>query len=326
MSKCEFGKDSVSYLGHIIFAGFVSVEQDKIAAIQNWPVPITVKQLRAFLGLAGYYRRFVARFASIAAPLTQLLRKDAFVWGANSDHSFDALKTALTNTPVLKLPNFSQKFVVQTDASSVGAGAILLQEGHPIAYFSKQLGPRMQLASAYSQEMWDIMEAIRKWRQYFLGVHFEVQTDHKSLGTLMDQVVQTPEQQLWVSKLQGYDFSISYRPGKENAPADALSRLPEIEFSAVVGHSKPVVAVLNALRDFIQQHDETKQLYMNIQQRFEQYLEHQLKGGLILFRSRIFIPTQSTLQHLLIEEYHSNPGEGHDGVKRTMAKLMRDFY
>lgn len=129
MSKCEFSTHSISYLGHVIYVAFVSIEQEKITVIQQWPTPMTVKQLRAFFGLAGYYKRFVAGFASIKASLTQLLRKDTFMWGGNSNKAFEALKRALTNTPLLKLPNFSAKFIVQTDASQVGIEADFYRKG-----------------------------------------------------------------------------------------------------------------------------------------------------------------------------------------------------
>lgn len=241
------------------------MEHEKIQAIQEWLTPKSVKQLRAFLRLAGYYKRFVAGFASISAPLTQLLRKDAFVWGGDLDQAFETLKQALTNTPVLKLPNFMKKFIVQTYESHVGAGAVLLQGGHPIAYFSKQMGSKLQIVSTYSREMWAILEAVHKWCQYLLGVPFEVQTDHKSLKALLDQVVQTPEQQLWVSKLQGYDFTITYKPGKDNTPPDALSHLLEMAYSAILGHSKPIVTVLDALREFTRHHEKTSHLLVDIQ-------------------------------------------------------------
>lgn len=142
----------------------MAVDPDKIRPIKEWPIPGTVKALRSFLGLCGYYRRFVAQYSKLAAPLTELLRKDAFVWSEAATQAFHKLQQALSETPVLQLPDFSIPFVIQTNASGTGIGAVLLQRGHPIAYHSKQLAPRLQVASTYAREMFAITEAVKKWR------------------------------------------------------------------------------------------------------------------------------------------------------------------
>ena len=164
LSKCEFGCKTIGYLGHVITGEGVAVEPDKIQVIRDWPLPKTLKALRGFLGLYGYYRRFIAKYSQLAAPLTELLRKDAFIWTPVATQAFQKLQEALTQTPVLQLPDFSLPFVVQTDASGTGVGAVLLQNGHPIAYFSKQMTPRLQAASTYAREMFAITEAVKKWR------------------------------------------------------------------------------------------------------------------------------------------------------------------
>lgn len=189
-----------------------------------WPLPRTVKQLRGFLGLTGYYRRFVAHYATTAAPLTNLLKKDAFEWSEEAGTAFEALKIAMTSAPVLSLPDFSKTFYVETDASDVGIGAVLIQDAHPIAFFSHKLGPRRRAASTYHKELFAIVEAVQKWRQYLLGREFVIRSDQKSLNELLLQVVQTPDQQLYVRKLMGYKFRIEYKKGVTNRAADALSR------------------------------------------------------------------------------------------------------
>lgn len=160
-----FGQPSVEYLGHFVSQGEVRADPKKIEAMAAWPQPKSLKQLRGFLGLTGYYRRFIRGYASLAAPLTDLLRKDAFIWTENATKAFDILKQALTSAPVLKLPNFEEEFVVETDASNSGIGAILSQQGHPIYYFSKKLSPRKQAASTYTKELLAITESVLKWRQ-----------------------------------------------------------------------------------------------------------------------------------------------------------------
>ncbi|XP_030479409.2 uncharacterized protein LOC115696659 [Cannabis sativa] len=230
-NKCKFFQPTIDYLGHLVSAKGVQADPSKISAMLEWPQPRNIKQLRGFLGLTGYYRRFVAHYASIAAPLTELLKKDSFHWTIQANTAFHHLKQTMTETPVLSLPDFSKEFIIEADASSVGKGAVLMQQGHPIAFFSRKLGPKFAGTSAYFRELRAIVEAVTKWRQYLLGRHFTIRTDHKSLKELLTQVIQTPEQQQVLRKLIGFHFSIEYKAGKENSVADALSRQHEGSFS-----------------------------------------------------------------------------------------------
>lgn len=145
------------------------------------------------MGLTGYYRRFVQSYATIAAGLTDLLRNTTFEWTAHATTSFHQLKAAMSSLITLALPNFMNPFEVTTDASNISIGVVLSQDDHPIAFFSKRFCPRMQVASAYVRELFAITEAIKKWRQYFIGRKFHIYTDQRSLKHLLSQVVQTPE-------------------------------------------------------------------------------------------------------------------------------------
>ncbi|GJU53978.1 reverse transcriptase [Tanacetum coccineum] len=165
-SKCVFGAETLEYLGHIISGRGVAMDPKKVVAVREWSEPTTQRQVRGFLGLAGYYRRFIKGYATLAAPLTDLLRKDGFKWGVQEATAFAELKHQLTTAPILSLPNFDQVFVVEADASATGIGAVLLQNNRPISFFSRKLGPRMCVAATYQKELFAIVEAVYKWRQY----------------------------------------------------------------------------------------------------------------------------------------------------------------
>lgn len=203
LSKCCFGFTVVDYLGHTISHQGVQIDRSKIQAVLNWPTPTNLKQLRGFLGLSGYYRRFVCHNATIAGPLTELLKKDAFTWTLQATTAFEDLKHAITVAPVLALPDFHKPFILEIDVSGTGIGAILSQDKHPIAYFSKKLNPIMQRKSAYVRELYAVTKAMAKFRHYILGTMFIIHTDQKILKSLTTQTIQTPEQQKWLHKFFG---------------------------------------------------------------------------------------------------------------------------
>lgn len=151
----------------------------------RWQLPTTIKQLRGFLGLTGYYRRFIKQYAHIAHPMTELLKKDGYVWSEEATISFANLKKAMLSPLVLSYPDFSITFAVETDASQSGIGAVLMQNDHPIAYFSCKLTGKRRKASTYARELFAITRAIAKWRHYLLGRHFIIKTDHRTLKNLL---------------------------------------------------------------------------------------------------------------------------------------------
>jgi hypothetical protein len=227
LTKCSFAQTQISYLGHTISAAGVGTDPAKLEAIATWPSPSSVKELRSFLGLAGYYRRFVRNFGCISKPLTNLLKKHTlFIWTPNHESAFNALKTALCQSPVLALPDFSKPFSIETDASDLGVGAVLMQEGHPLAFFSKALGPKTRGLSTYEKEYMAILLAVQQWRPYLQFQEFTILTDQRSLTQLSDQRLHTHWQQCVFSKLLGLQYRIVYRPGTDNRAADAMSRHP----------------------------------------------------------------------------------------------------
>ncbi|XP_039855366.1 uncharacterized protein LOC120713480 [Panicum virgatum] len=171
-SKCAFGVTSIQYLGHIISADGVAMDPAKVQAVHDWPQPRSARAMRGFLGLAGYYRRFVRDYGAIAAPLTALLRKEGFHWSAEATAAFEALKMAVTSAPMMRLPDFDQQFVVECDASTHGFGAVLVQDKHPIAFFSRPVAPRHRSLAAYEHELIGLVHTIRHWRPYLWGRRF----------------------------------------------------------------------------------------------------------------------------------------------------------
>jgi hypothetical protein len=204
LSKCPFAQRQISYLGHTISEAGVGTDPAKVNAIQQWPVPANIKELRGFLGLARYYRKFVRHFGIIVKPLTNLLKKHVlFVWRPEHDVAFQTLKQALCQAPVLALPNFQKPFCIETDASDLGIGAILMQEGHPIAYLSKALGPKSRGLSTYEKEYMTILIVVQAWRAYLQFQEFVILTDQRSLTQLAEQQLHTQWQQKVFTKLLG---------------------------------------------------------------------------------------------------------------------------
>ena len=187
-SKCEFWKDSVEFLGHVLSDKGVSVDPSKIVTVQEWESPISVFQVRSFLGLAGYYRRFIEGFSKIAKPMTELLKKDTkYVWTEQCEAGFQELKTRLTTAPILVLPDTRNGFQVYCDASRHGLGCVLMQEGKVVAYASRQLKPHELNYATHDLELCAVVHALKIWRHYLIGNRIEVFSDHKSLKYLFTQ-------------------------------------------------------------------------------------------------------------------------------------------
>ena len=244
-SKCHFFRKEVKYLGHVVSENGVSTDPAKTEAIKNWPKPTTEKELRSFLGIAGYYRRFVQNFAKIAAPLHSLLSKPdksktklkseqfAKLWNENCDIAFRTLKEKLTTTPILGYPDFSKEFILEIDASMEGLGAVLSQERSTgnvvIAYASRTLRPTEKNMNNYSSMKLEFLglkwAVTEKFREYLLGSKCMVYTDNNPLSHLQSAKLGATEMR-WASQLAQFDFSVKYRSGGVNRNADALSRRP----------------------------------------------------------------------------------------------------
>ncbi|KAF8405746.1 hypothetical protein HHK36_007823 [Tetracentron sinense] len=300
--------------------------------------PVNVRPYR------GYYHKFVQNYGLIANPLTQLLKKGQFGWNPQVDTTFRVLKEAMATTPVLGLPNFSELFVLETHASGKGIGAVLTQNGRPLAFMSKAIGPKKQGWSVYSKEMLAIMEAIRMWRPYLLGRKFQIWTDQKSLKFFLEQRVLNPEQQKWVSKLLGYEYDIIYRPGKANSSADALSQknMGPSHMESTIVHTSPPESVptestLQALStpkfqlwEAMRQANTIDTYLLNLHQKLltqpENHRHLQNKNDILFYKGRVLLSPSSDLRSDLLHEFHDSKLGGHSGILRTYHRLGQSFY
>ena len=247
-------------------------------------------------------------------------------WTPSTQTAFEALKQALTSAPVLALPDFRLPFTVETDASAIGMGAVLSQQGHPIAFFSKPFSQKMLRASTYVRELFAITTAVKTWRQYLLGHSFTILTDHQSLKELMTQVVQTLEQHTYLVRLMGYDYHIQYRLGSHNQAANALSRLLEGAPQAFLILSVPCLTFLDELHDQLRTNSTFQQLMLDVQNHPDRHPEFSIANKLLLYKGCIWLPQGLPIFTTLLTEYHATPTGGHAGVAKTVARLMTNFY
>jgi hypothetical protein len=225
LSKCDFWLKEIKFLGHTISQASIAVDPDKVQEVMNWKPPTIVRQIRSFLGLAGYYRRFIPDFSRIAKPITELLKKEAkFVWGQKCEDAFHALRQHLTTAPVLAQPDSNKPFDVYCDASGTGLGCVLMQDNRVIAYASRALRPHEQNYPTHDLELAAVVHALKMWRHYLMGTHCNIFTDHKSLNYIFTQADLNMRQGRWLELIKDYDLDVHYHPGKANVVADALSR------------------------------------------------------------------------------------------------------
>lgn len=247
-SKCEFFKTELGFLGHVLSGDGVKADPRKVQAVVDWPQPKNVKQVRSFLGLANYYRRYVHGFANMAGALTLLTKKNvAFVWTSKQTQAFNDLKVALTSSPVLKNPEFGKPFTITCDASEFAVGAVLSQqtpEGErPVEFLSHTLNDTQRRWPTHDRELHAIVCALRRWRHYVEGVQTTVLTDHNALKYFMEQKDLSKRQVRWLESLQEYgnSLTIRYLPGKANVVADALSRRSDYELPPLTPSVLPEV-------------------------------------------------------------------------------------
>ena len=337
LSKCDFWLKEVSFVGHIVSAEGIRVDPAKIEVVVNWKSPQNVTEVRSFLGLAGYYRRFVRGFSVIASPLTKLLRKGIkFEWTDKCQNSFEQLKGMLVEAPVLTQPTPGKEYTLYSDASCIGLGCVLMQDGKVVAYASRQLKPHEQNYPTHDLELAAVVFALKIWRHYLYGEKCRVYIDHKSLKYLLTQKELNLRQGRWLELFKDYDCIIDYHPGKANIVANALSRKTVVAMSLQysdwrLGNDGAMLAQLEAqpvLKKMIidaQKNDEElqKKLQMVREGVKTEFLEKE--AGSLYFRHRLCVPNDKELKKKLLIEAHNTVFTMHPGGNK-MYQDLKQFY
>ncbi|KAK8931429.1 hypothetical protein KSP39_PZI016937 [Platanthera zijinensis] len=330
-SKCEFWLKEVSFLGHIVSANGIAVNPAKIRAVRDWPQLCSAADVRSFLGLAGYYRKFVEGFSKIALPLTSLTKKDAsFIWTPQCEGAFQELKERLTSAPILTIPSGQEGFQVYTDACQQGLGAVLMQHGKVVAYASRQLKVHEKNYATHDLELGAVVFALKIWRHYLYGVRCELFSDHKSLKYVFTQRELNMRQRRWLEFLCGYDFDLQYHPSKANTVADALSRNPLASASWMIGTPRDIVREIKFdLRDRIKDAQSDDPLFEDGIARLKAGKEHpdfQIRDGILYFRDRMFVPSGGQFRHEILYESHHTCYSIHPGITKMYADLKKTFW
>ena len=358
--KCEFMLNKVSFLGHVVNSVGIAVQQHKVAAVRDWPAPANKREVRGFLGLAGYYRRFVQGFAKIAEPLSLLTHDNvAWQWEEAQQSAFQELKDRLSSAPILVYANPTQPYILQTDASDLAVGAVLSQRQddgseRPIAYWSHKLNKAEFNYSATEKELLAIVLACEHWAGYLEGSQCPIliRTDHQPLTWLNGRPVVTARLARWVVRLTGYDFKIDYVKGKENVAADALSRRSDIEevarreiaglrsggqgervkLAMAMSDEQAVTAVDDKLSELCVNIDTIWDLMRTAAQNDDDYQRRlqgkqeddkwERRGGLLWSSDgAVWVPNNRELRTLVLQLAHD--WAGHFGISRTLGKIRQ---
>uniref|UniRef100_A0A1B6LP54 RNA-directed DNA polymerase n=1 Tax=Graphocephala atropunctata TaxID=36148 RepID=A0A1B6LP54_9HEMI len=320
LQKCKFAAEEIEYLGHMLNKEGVRPLKKKVEAIHNYPRPQSVREVRGFLGLSGYYRTHIKNFADIAKPLTQLTKgNQSFNWTDECEQAFKSLKEKLMSEPILVYPDFSKPFLLSTDASSVGLGAILANvidgQEHPICYASRQLNSSERNYSATELEMLAVIWAVKYFRCYLTGVHFTLVTDHSAIRWLLSLKDSTSRLTRWALKLQQYNYTVVHKPGKNHLNADSLSR-------AVLKVSKETLPVidLDTLRQEQRIDGECQKLKAH-----KRYKTN--PQGIIYYQqgSDKLILVPSKFRTKILHLHHNIPTAGHTGALKTLKRIKQRF-
>ncbi|KAA0054814.1 reverse transcriptase [Cucumis melo var. makuwa] len=324
-SKCEFWLEQVVFLGRVVSAKGVSVDPQKVEAIVNWERPISATKVRSFLGLAGYYRRFIEDFSRLALSLTALTRKNVkFEWSDKCEQSFQELKKRLVTALILALPVTGKDYVIYCDASMLGLGCVLMQDGNVIAYASRQLKEHECNYPTHDLELAAVVLALKIWRHYLFGEKCHIFTDHESLKYIFDQKELNLRQRRWLELIKDYNCTIEYHPGKANVVADALIVTTE--------DSRSLLAQFQVRSSLVTEIVRRQSEDSNLQKKFEKSkkgleVEFELRtDGAIVKQGRLCVPNISELKNAILEEAHSSAYAMHPGSTKMYRTLKKTYW
>jgi transposase InsO family protein len=344
LRKCEFMREEVSFLGHRIGAKGLAVCPDKIEAVRDWPAPRNPGDVRSFLGLAGFYRKFVKDFSKVALPLTELTHeKVPWEWGSKQKESFQALKDILCSAPILLLPDPKLPFVLNCDASGYAIGATLQQDQgnglQPVAYRSKKLSPAERNYDTREKEFMALVDACSHWRHYLHSdIPFTLRTDHDSLKHFRTMPHLSGRLARWVEKMAEFDCNIEYIPGPKNVVADALSRRYDLEggdaASAPAARQAPMLAPMQLAATSTRISSPLTPRITAAAARDEEYQRQLWQppfgwvaiGGMLFDDTRMVVPDDRELRTAILMECHDAVTGAHFGRDKTLAAVRRRFF
>lgn len=315
LTKCSFMTSNLLFLGFIVSADGIRVDEEKVRAIREWPIPKTVSEGRSFHGLATFYRRFIHHFSKIMAPITDLLKKGKFHWNEDAEKSFNVIKEKLTSAPVLALPSCDKVFEVECDASGLGVGAVLSQENPPIAFFSEKLSDARQKWLTYDKEFYAVIRALKHWEHYLIGNEFVLCSDHQALKFLGGQRrISQDMHARWITFLEKFPYRLRHKLGIENKAADALSRRV-----ALLATLRYEIVGFDCLKNNYESDEDLGEKWKNCQcnQPTEDF---HISEGFFMKGNRLCLPRTSLLEKV-IRDLHWRGLAGNLGRDKTIAAV-----
>ncbi|GJX41537.1 reverse transcriptase domain-containing protein [Tanacetum coccineum] len=322
-SKCKFWLREVQFLGHVINGNGIHVDPSKTESVKNWKYPRTLTEVRSFLGLAGYYRKFIENFSKIAKSIAILTQKcKVFDWGEEHELAFQTLKDKLCNAPVLALSDGPEDFLVCCDAFGIGLGCVLMQRGKVIAYASRQLKIHEKNYTTHDLELGAVVFALKIWRHYLYGTKSVIYTDHKSLQHIFSQKELNMRQRRWIELFSDYDCEIRYHPGKANVVVDALSRKERVKPKRVRAMN---MILQSSIKDrILAAQKEAVDEFAGLQKGLDEMIE-QRSDGTLYYLDRIWVPLKGEVRTLIMDEAHKSKYSVHPGADKMYYDL-RDRY
>jgi hypothetical protein len=349
LSKCEFWISEVLFLGHIINREGLVVDPKKVTTILDWKAPKDVRGIKSFIGMVGYYQRFIEGFSKIARPMTALFAKKVeFKWTPACQKSFETLKEKLTTTLVLILPDVHKLFSVYCDASYTGLGCVLMQEGRVVAYSSQQLKIHEKNYPTHVLELAAVVYALKTWRHYLFGQKCDIYMDHKSLKYIFTQSELNMRQRRCLELIKDYELEIHYHRGKANVVAYALSRKSQVNMLAA--HPMPYELAKEFDRLSLEFLNNTQGVAIELEPTLEQDIRksqkddekiheirkliidgkgkdfHEDAEGVVWFKDILCVPDIKSIRELILKEAHEIAYSIHPGSEKMYQDLKKRFW